>query len=136
MIELSTLLGQDAISLNSATKTGTVTGIGLTGNRISSVELSDTTIPADAVRSFEGDVLTFDDNTAPTTPATPAGDPRGSKILDMNGDIIGVIADLTITADGTIDSIIVSSGQALAGDRLRAIGTYAAIVAASEPTHR
>lgn len=133
MIELSALLGQDAISLNSATKAGTVTGIGLIGDRISSVELSDTTIPAEAVRSFEGDVLTFDDTTTTTTPSGPTGDPRGSKILDINGDAHGVIVDLTITAGGRIETITVSDGRTLPGNRLRAIGTYAAIVTAGEP---
>lgn len=144
MIALSDLIGQDAVVLRTAEKTGTVTGIGVDGDRVVSVGLSGTTIPAAAVRNFEGDVLTYDDALADDTladdagaagsaPVRPASDPRGSKVLDLHGDAIGVIDDLEITADGVVATILLAGGATLPGSRLRAIGSYAAIVTAELP---
>ena len=89
MILLSELLGQDAVSLRTAETTGNVQGVRLQGNRISHVELTTTTIPATAVRSFEGDVLTYDHDDVPLVEKIPTGDPRKTLILDADGDAHG-----------------------------------------------
>lgn len=134
MIALSDLLGQDAIALGTAAKTGTVKGVVIRGDRIVGVELSEMTIEASTVRSFEGDVLTYDDSTAPTEgDRAGSADPRGALVLDMNGDGLGTIKDLTITADGHIDTIVMNDDSTVPGARLRAIGTYAAIVGVDLP---
>ena len=127
MIKLSELTGQQAVSLRTAEKTGSVRKIAVEGNHIVAVELSDSTIPASAVRSFEGDVLTYDDQQT-VDDGLVTIDPRGMRVLDMHGDLLGTIGDLSITADGTIDTIHLSDGQAVPGARLRAIGTYAAVL--------
>lgn len=132
MIQLSQLIGQRAVSLRTAETTGTVKGIGLAGNRVGSVELSDMTIPASAVRSFEGDVLTYDDH-GDSNMGPPAVDPRGMRVLDMHGDQLGMIEDLTLTADGVVETIVLVDGQVLPGSRLRAVGSYAAILSIDLP---
>jgi len=127
MINLSQLLGQEAISLSTADKHGTVKGIGLRGNRIVAVELSDRTIDATCVRSFDGDVLTYDE--APEIqPSVRTGDIRKSLVLDMDGDALGSITDAAISAEGLIESLELDSGQRIDGTRLRATGSYATIV--------
>ena len=128
MIHLSELIGQDAIALGTATKTGTVRRLILERDRIVAVELSDSVIPADSVRSFEGDVLTYDEKTIITYGDRVGVDPRKLRVLDMNGDEVGSIADLEISADGHIETIVLADGDAIAGGRLRAIGSYAAIL--------
>lgn len=134
MILLSQLLGQRAIALGSAATTGTVKGIGLQGDQIVLVQLTDEVIPAAAVRSFEGDVLTYDEtNAAPQDTTVALLDPRGSRVLDMNGDGFGQIDDLSITESGKIDSILLSTGDAVPGSRLRAIGSYAAVLTVDLP---
>jgi len=134
MIRLSQLLGQRAIALGSAATTGTVKGIGLRGDQIVLVQLSDEVIPAAAVRSFEGDVLTYDEtNDALQDETVALLDPRGSRVLDMNGDGFGQIDDLSITESGKIDSILLSTGDAVPGSRLRAIGSYAAVLSVDLP---
>jgi uncharacterized protein YrrD len=135
MINLSDLLGQDAVSLRTAAKTGTVKSIAIEGNRVVAVELTHMTIPARAVRSFEGDVLTYDDNVASRTDSSPmpSRDPRGSLVLDMHGDGVGTIHDLAIAADGTIETIILDDGSSLPGSRLRAVGSFAAILSNDLP---
>ncbi|MEP7114394.1 MAG: hypothetical protein ABI862_14100 [Ilumatobacteraceae bacterium] len=131
MIRLTDLVGQDAVSLATAEKAGTVKGVIVSGNRIIGVELSDLTIPASAVRSFEGDVLTYD-TTAAVEPGT-GRNPIGMRVLDVHGDEHGTIDDLHISANGTIETIILNDGQTINGGRLHAIGSYAAILAAELP---
>ena len=65
MILLPALLGQGAVSLRTAATNGTVKAIRIQGRCVTHVELSNTTIPASAVRSFEGDVLTYDRDGVP-----------------------------------------------------------------------
>ena len=61
MIDIVQLFGQPAISLRDAETTGTVKGVQFQRNRISFIDIgTDRPIPADAVRSFEGDALTYD----------------------------------------------------------------------------
>jgi hypothetical protein len=49
-------------------------------------------------------------------------------VLDMHGDLLGTIADMSVTDDGMIDTIVLRDGHSLHGSRLRVVGTYAAIV--------
>ncbi len=129
MIRLSQLMGQQAIALGSAATTGSVKGIGIQGDQIVLVQLTDDVITAGAVRSFEGDVLTYDETSeAEQDDTVTLLDPRGSRVLDMNGDGCGEIDDLSITETGKIDSILLSSGDAVPGSRLRCIGSYAAVL--------
>ena len=133
MIRLSNLVGHDAIELGTAITVGKVVGILLERDRIISVELSAGSIRSTAVHSFDGDVLTFDPLMAVGSPqpSSDALDPREMIVLDMSGDCLGIIADLTISSEGTIEAIELSDGQAIPGDRLRAVGNYAAIVTVS-----
>jgi sporulation protein YlmC with PRC-barrel domain len=133
VIRLSRLVGQDAIALRTAAKTGTVKGIGLDGNRNVSVALSDATIPAAAVRSFEGDVLTYDDDHLADVSPVRTDDPRGAHVLDMHGDGLGAIEDLIISADGVIETIVLTDTQTIEGARLRAIGSYAIVTVEPPP---
>lgn len=139
MILLSTLIGHDAMNVSTATTTGSVTGIGLAANRIVSVGIGKDSIDAATVRGFDGDTVTYEATAgagAGTTasPALPPPlDPRGSKVLDQHGDLLGTIADLTITDEGLVDTILLDDGHALSGSRLRVIGSYAAIVSTEPP---
>jgi hypothetical protein len=129
MIQLSELIGHDTLDVTSAESNGKVTGIGLVGDRIVSVGIGGDTVEAVAVRGFDGDVLTYEpvDGSADDGLPEPI-DPRGSRVLDLHGDGLGVIADLMITDDGVVDSILLEGGHALRGTRLRVVGSYAAIV--------
>jgi hypothetical protein len=133
VIRLSQLVGQKAIALGDASTTGVVKGIGIAGDQIVSVQLSDCVVPATAVRSFEGDVFTYDEHAATKESDVTLLDPRGSRVLDMHGDGLGTIQDLAITESGRIDSILLSTGDAVPGSRLRAIGTYAAVLGVDLP---
>lgn len=46
----------------------------------------------------------------------------------MDDDEIGSIADLEISADGRVETIVLTDANTVAGGRLRAIGSYAAIL--------
>jgi hypothetical protein len=131
MILLSQLIGQQAISLTTAEKSGKVKGIVLKGNRVAAVQIDDVTIPADAVRSFEGDVLTYD--SAVETTERAGINPIGRLVLDHLGDGIGAIRDLQIGADGTVEMVLLDSGDQLNGARLEAVGNFAAIVGSDFP---
>ena len=128
MILLSQLLGQDSVSLRTAATTGKVKGVRIAGNRITHVELTPTTIPAAAVRSFEGDVLTYDHDDVPLIEAIPTGDPRKRMVLDTDGDAHGTIVDLELESDGSVSTVITSENERLDGSRLLVIGDFAAIV--------
>jgi len=131
MILLSQLIGQQAVSLTTAEKTGKVKGIVLRGNQIAAVQVDDVTIPADAVRSFEGDVLTYD--SAIETTERAGINPIGRLVLDYFGDGIGTIQDFQVSADGTVEMVILDSGDQLSGSRLEAVGNFAAIVGSDFP---
>lgn len=134
MIQLSELIGHDAIDVSTATTVGTVTGVGLVADRIVSIEIDGTCVDATAVRGFDGDVVTYDPVAGALGGAQPPpSDPRGSKVLDLHGDVLGTIADLTITDAGVVESILLRDGHALHGSRLRVIGAYAAIVSVETP---
>ena len=132
MIRLHDLIGQQAISLASAERTGTVKGLVLDGNRIVGVDVGDMMINASAVRTFEGDVLTYDTDT-PFVIDKASINPAGCRVLDVRGDQLGTIGDLEITATGEIETVVLEDGERIGGERLLAIGGYAAIVAADAP---
>lgn len=72
MIDLTQLLGQHAVSLADSEMTGTVKGVRFEGNRIVSVDIGGgRTVPAEAVKSFEGEALTYEGDAvdAQTSPA-------------------------------------------------------------------
>jgi hypothetical protein len=133
MIHLSSFIGQQAIALGSAEKGGKVKGVAIEHDRIVAVELSDQVIPASAVRSFEGDVVTYDEGAGAFAGAVTPLDPRGKRVLDMAGDGHGHIADLAIGADGTIETVLLDTREAVPGGRLRVIGAFAAILADELP---
>lgn len=142
MIQLSELIGHDTVDVATAESKGRLKGIGLAGNRIVTVRIGDEVMAATAVRGFDGDVVTYDasgvvpydasgvvpDGPLPADQQPNPGDPRGSRVLDVHGDQLGTLSDLTISDDGVVDTILLEGGHALQGSRLRAIGTYAAIV--------
>lgn len=67
MIDIGQLFGQPAVSLADAERTGTVKGLRFEGNRIVAIDIGDgRTIPADSVRTFEGDALTYEYDAAAT----------------------------------------------------------------------
>jgi len=134
VIRLSQLIGQRAIALGDASTTGAVKGVAIDGDRIVAVEISGGgMISAGAVRSFEGDVLTYDEQATSSGADIAALDPRGMRVLDMSGDGRGTIDDLAISATGTIESLLLSTGEAVPGTRLRAIGSYAAVLTGDLP---
>ncbi len=133
MIRLSALIGQRAIELGTAATTGSVKAVAIDHDRVVGVQVGDLVIASGAVRSFEGDVLTYDEQAAAFSGSVTPTDPRGTRVLDMDGDEHGTIADLALYADGRIDSVELSTGDAVPGDRLRVIGSYAAILADSLP---
>jgi hypothetical protein len=86
-------------------------------------------VGAAAVRGFDGDVLTYDAMAGSAADEIPEPtDPRGARVLDLHGDRLGTLADLMISGDGVVDTILLEGGRALRGARLRVVGTYAAIV--------
>lgn len=132
MIRLSELLGQQAVALGTAERTGRVKGVDIRANRIAHVAIDKQVIDASAVRSFEGDVLTYDEARAIISSSDDrTRDPRGMRVLDTHGQQLGIIGDLAISADGVVESIILEEGDELDGSTLRAIGSYAAVVGAA-----
>lgn len=134
MIQLSELLGHDAIDVATAAPAGRVSGVGLQGDRILSIGIGGECVDASAVHGFDGDVVTFDRAAGAHGGAQPVPtDPRGSRVLDLHGDLLGSIVDLTITDIGTIDSVQLQGGHSLRGSRLLVVGSYAAIVTTEAP---
>jgi len=134
MIQLSALIGRDAMDVSTALVVGAVTGIGVTADRVTSVRIHGVAVDAAEVLSFDGDVVTYEPTGTVVGSALPTPtDPRGSMVLDRHGDGLGTITDMTITGDGVIDTIMLDDGHALHGSRLQVIGSYAAIVSV-EPT--
>lgn len=133
MIRLSQLIGQDTVALADAERRGRVNGIRIEADRVVGVHTGDAVIESGSIRSFEGDAVTYDG-----TPSAPgdaqADDPRGRRVLDEQGDELGRLADLEIEADGTISNVLLDDGRTVAGRSLRAVGSYAVVVAALPDT--
>lgn len=89
MIDIAGLFGQPAISLRDAETTGTVEGVQFQRNRISFIDIGNgPPIPADAVRSFEGDALTYDvedERSTATTGSVAAEVPADGPIGGLEG---------------------------------------------------
>jgi sporulation protein YlmC with PRC-barrel domain len=132
MIRLSQLIGQATISVADAERTGRVKGVVVEGDRIVGIHNGDGIVDAAAIRSFEGDALTYDGS--PRTVPEPADSPLGRRVLDDDGDELGSVADLELDAEGTIGVILLDDGRTVPGVALRAIGSYAVIVAARPDT--
>ncbi|MFT3855161.1 MAG: hypothetical protein QM733_20870 [Ilumatobacteraceae bacterium] len=131
MIMLSDLLGQDSIALGTATSTGRVKGVAIDGHQVTRVRIGDKSIEAAAVRSFEGDVLTYDESLG--FDDSPTSDPRGILVLDMNGDGCGHLADLGLGPSGEVEAVVLDSGDTIPGSRLMVIGSYAAVLGVDLP---
>lgn len=132
MTRLTQLLGQPTISLANAEQTGRVDGVEVSRGRVTGLRTRDGLVEASAIRSFEGDAVTYDGVVA--TVEGKADSPIGRRVLDEDGDELGRMADLEITADGTVTTVLLNDGRTIAGSALRAIGSYAAIVAANPDT--
>ena len=50
-------------------------------------------------------------------------------MLTEAGDELGRLADLDITDDGTVTSVLLEDGRGLEGSALKVIGSYAVVVA-------
>jgi uncharacterized protein YrrD len=128
VITLRNLLGQPAVSLDSAERTGKVTGIIVDGDHVVAVGVDKTVVPASAVPTFDGDALTYNEGGSQTADPDRLVNPVGRRVLTIAGELLGVIEDLEISPDGRIERLLLERDQALDGARLRAIGSYAAIM--------
>jgi sporulation protein YlmC with PRC-barrel domain len=132
MIRLTQLMGQRTISLADAEQTGKVAGVRIAGDKVVGVHTSEGLIGASEIRSFEGDAITYDGSPRPVD--QKADSPLGRRVLDEDGDELGRLADLDIEADGTVTLVALDDGRTIEGQALRAIGSYAVIVAARPDT--
>jgi len=128
VITLRNLLGQPAVSLDSAERTGKVTGVVVEGDHVVALGVDKTVVPASAVESFDGDALTYGGALADDTDPDRVVNPVGRRVLTVAGELLGTITDLEISADGRIERLLLEHDQALDGARLKAIGSYAAIM--------
>lgn len=89
IIKVSQLIGQPAISLGDAERRGTVTGVRFEANRIASLDAGGIRIPMDAVRTLEGDTITFEMPADPTpVPADVFADAALTAPLDPLSPIV------------------------------------------------
>jgi len=128
MTRLSQLIGQPTISLADAEQSGRVEGVQIEQGRVTGLRTSDGLVDTSAIRTFEGDAITYDGS--PTAVDSKADSPIGRRVLDEDGDELGRLADLDITDDGTVTSVLLDDGRGLEGSALQVIGSYAVIVAA------
>jgi sporulation protein YlmC with PRC-barrel domain len=132
MILWSKMFGHDVLDLESATKMGSVDGIVIDKQRIVAVGVSGKLVAASAIRAFDGDVLTFDGSVSSVPDGSIfATDQRGARVIDANGDLLGVVSDLSVSSDGIIETIVLDNHDVVNGNRLVAIGSYAAVVSVS-----
>ncbi len=131
MTRLSQLVGQRTISLADAEQGGRVEGVQFEGGRVVGLRTSDGLIETAAIRTFEGDAITYDGSSIAVE--TAADSPLGRRVLTQGGDELGRLADLDITDDGTVTSVLLDDGRGLDGGSLKVIGSYAVIVAAPPP---
>jgi len=128
VIRLSALLRQPAVSLADAEQVGAVDAIAVRRGRIVAVGVGKLVVPASAVRTFEGDTLTFDPFSSTAVESErPITGVVGHLVLSRKGDDLGRLVDLDIEADGTI-ALVELPDRTWPGDRLAVIGSYAAIV--------
>ena len=128
MITLRNLLGQPAVSLDSAERTGKVTGVVVEGDHVVAVGVDKILVPASAVATFDGDALTYAEREQTTADPERLVNPVGRRVLTIAGELLGVIEDLEISADGRIERLLLERDQALDGASPALIGSYAAIM--------
>lgn len=126
MTRLSALIGQPAITLADAEPHGKIDGAQFDGRRVVGLRTKDGLIETSAIRTFEGDAITFDGAISPA--ADDADSPLGRRVLGDDGDERGRLVDLDLDDDGTITAVVLDDGQTLDGTALRVIGPYAVIV--------
>lgn len=91
MIRVSDLLGQNVISLTDATTKGVVDGVAFERGRVSGLDVGGRYVPASAVRSFDGDTVTIDDDSpfessaTVTEPVDSVSDPEtpGTEAIEL-----------------------------------------------------
>ena len=127
MTRLSQLVGQPTISLADAEQGGKVVGVQIDRGRVVGLRTSDGLIQTASIRTFDGDAVTYDG--AAVTVDEPADSPLGRRVLTEAGDELGRLADLDITDDGTVTSVLLEDGRGLEGSALKVIGSYAVVVA-------
>ena len=132
MTRLSQLIGQPTISLADAEQRGRVEGVQVERGRVMGLRTSEGLVETSAIRTFEGDAVTYDG--AATAVDEKADSPLGRRVLTEDGDELGRLADLDISDDGTVTSVMLDDGRGVDGSALRAIGSYAVIVAALPDT--
>lgn len=98
MIAISRIIGQPAVSLGDAERHGSVTGVSFEANRIVSLDVGGNVIPIDAVKTLEGDTITFERASvdAAATGASSDDDQDGQRSGD---DAVGEEPD---AADGSL----------------------------------
>lgn len=135
MTRLSQLIGQPTISLDNAENTGRVEGVEIAMGRVIGVRTSDGLVPSSAIRTYEGDAVTYDGSPAALgVDAGKADSPIGRRVLDEEGDELGRLADLEIEPDGGVATILLEDGRSVSGAALKVVGSYAVIVAAMPDT--
>lgn len=132
MTRLSQLMGQPTISLADAEHTGRVEGVEVASGRVTGLRTNDGLVSTSAIRTFEGDAVTYDGE--PTAVDAKADSPLGRRVLSEDGDELGRLADLDIADDGTVTSVMLDDGRGIDGAALKVIGSYAVIVAAMPDT--
>lgn len=128
MITLRNLLGQPAVSLDSAERTGKVTGVVIDGDHVVAVGVDKAVVAASAVPTFDGDALTYHEGGTTSAGPDRVVNPVGRRVLTIAGELLGMIEDLEISPDGRVERLLLERDQALDGTRLRVIGSYAAIM--------
>jgi sporulation protein YlmC with PRC-barrel domain len=133
MIRLSQLMGQRAVALADAERAGTVQGVVVRGGQVLAVDIGDHVVPSSAIRTFEGDVITFDDHEpVDENLAQRATTVIGKPVLTHAGDGLGNVLDLHLDNSGRVEAVELAD-RTLPGDQLEVIGSYAAIVADEPP---
>jgi uncharacterized protein YrrD len=133
VIRLTAVIGQPAVALNDARQIGTVDGAVVRDGRVVALTVKGTVIPASAVRTFEGDAVTFEPYaTVDDSLAAAASPVVGRMVLTPSGDGLGPLVDLDLDATGVVESVELAD-RTIPGTHLRVIGSYAAIVTEDEP---
>jgi hypothetical protein len=133
VIRLSQLLGQPAVDLASAERVGTVVAVAVRDGRITAVDVEAEVVAAAAVRTFEGDTVTFGAHEALDRDAVPGlGRIIGWRTLDGAGDGLGAIVDLDLDDRGLLETVELP-GRTVPGRWLRSVGSYAAMIIESSP---
>ena len=133
MIRFTAVIGQPAVALDDARQIGTVDGAVVRDGRVVALTVKGTIIPGSAVRTFEGDAVTFEPySNVDDTLAAAAGPVVGRIVLTPSGDGLGPLVDLDLDATGGVEAVELAD-RTIPGSHLRVIGSFAAIVTEDEP---